>query len=252
MKRYELTKEQWERVKAVLPPERTGKRGRPRKDDRKMLNGMLWIVRSGAQWRELPEAYGPWQSVYARFAKWRDDGTLEAIFHALSADADMENLSLDSTCIKVHESANGEEKTANKAVGRTRGGLNTKLHAIVDGLGNPVEFMLSAGNDHDSVHAVELLEKVEISGSNVLADRAYGAKAIRAYISEQGAGYVIPPQSNISEPWPVDWWLYKERHLVECFFQKLKWFRRIATRYDKLDASFLAFVYLASIAILLI
>ena len=144
------------------------------------------------------------------------------------------------------------EKTANKAVGRTRGGLNTKLHAIVDGLGYPVEFMLSAGNDHDSVHAVELLEKVEISGSNVLADRACGAKAIRAYISEQGAGYVIPPQSNISEPWPVDWWLYKERHLVECFFQKLKWFRRIATRYDKLDASFLAFVYLASIAILLI
>ncbi|MEY8403926.1 transposase [Oscillospiraceae bacterium 44-34] len=93
--------------------------------------------------------------------------------------------------------------------GIARGGLNTKLHAIVDGLGNPVEFMLSAGNDHDSVHAVELLEKVESSGSNVLADRAYGAKAIRAYISEQGAGYVIPPQSNISEPWPVDWWLYK-------------------------------------------
>ena len=127
MKRYELTKEQWERVKAVLPPERTGKRGRPRKDDRKMLNGMLWIARSGAQWRELPEAYGPWQSVYARFAKWRDDGTLEAIFHALSADADMENLSLDSTCIKVHESANGGGKTADKAVGRSRGGLNTKL-----------------------------------------------------------------------------------------------------------------------------
>ena len=130
------------------------------------------------------------------------------------------------------------EKTADKAVGRTRGGLNTKLHAIVDGLGNPVEFMLSAGNDHDSVHAVELLEKVKISGSNVLADRAYEAKTIRAYISEQGASYVIPPQSNVSDPWPVDWWLYKERHLVECFFQKLKWFRRIATRYDKLDASF--------------
>ena len=251
MKRYELTKEQWERVKVLLPPERTGKRGRPRKDDREMLNGMLWIARSGAQWRELPEAYGPWQSVYARFAKWRDDGTLEAIFRALSADADMENLSLDSTCIKVHESANGGGKTADKAIGRTRG-VNTKPHAIVDGLGNPVEFMLSAGNDHDSVHAIEMLEKVEISGSNVLADRAYGAKTIRAYISEQKASYVIPPQSNISDPWPVDWLLYKERHLVECFFQKLIWFRRIATRYDKLDASFLAFVYLSSIAMLLI
>lgn len=107
MKRYELTKEQWNRIKPLLPPERTGKRGQPRKDDRTMLNGMLWIVRSGAQWRELPEAYGPWQSVYARFAKWRDYGTLEKIFHALSADADMENLSIDSTCIKVHASANG-------------------------------------------------------------------------------------------------------------------------------------------------
>ena len=144
------------------------------------------------------------------------------------------------------------EKTTDKAVGRTRGGLNTKLHAIVDGLGNPVEFLLSAGNDHDSIHAIEVLERIEISGSSVFADRAYGAEKIRSYISEHGASYVIPPQSNISQPWPVDWWLYKERHLVECFFQKLKWFRRVATRYDKLDASFLAFVYLASIAILLI
>lgn len=173
---------------------------------------------------------------------------MEAVFRALSTDADME----DSTCIKVHESANGGGKTADKASGRTRGGLNTKLHAIVDGLGNLVEFMLSAGNDYDSVHAIESLKKVEISGSNVLADRSYGAKTIRAYISEQGASYAIPTQSNVSDPWLVDWWLYKERHWVECFFQKLKWFRRIATRYDKLDVSFLAFVYLASIAILLI
>ena len=75
MKRYELTKEQWERVKPLLPPEETGKRGCPRKDNRIMLNGMLWIARSSAQWRELPEAYDPWQFVYARFAKWRDDGT---------------------------------------------------------------------------------------------------------------------------------------------------------------------------------
>ena len=105
-----MTKEQWERSKRLLPAETTGKRGRPRKDNRMMLNGMLWIARSGAQWRELPEAYGPWQSVYARFAKRRDDGTLEMVFRELSADADMENLSIDSTCIKVHESANGGGK----------------------------------------------------------------------------------------------------------------------------------------------
>ena len=250
MKRYELTKEQWERIKSLLPPEEMGKRGRPRKDNPIMLNGMLWIVRSGAQWRELPEAYGPWQSIYARFAKWRDNGTLEAAFHAPSADADTENLSMDSTCVKVHESANGGEKTADKAVGRTKGGWNTKLHAVVDGLENSVEFLLSAGNDHDSVHAVELLKKVRIGGSIVLADQAYGARTIREYISDHVASYVIPPKSNVSDPWPVDWHLYKERHLVECFSQKIKWFRRMAT--DKSDASFLAFVYLASIAILLL
>ena len=80
----------------------------------------------------------------------------------------------------------------------------------------------------------------------------YLIRAIREYISEHGASYVIPPQSNVSDPRPVDWHLYKERHLVECFFQKIKWFRRIAARYDKSAASFLAFVYLAYIAILLL
>ena len=113
-------------------------------------------------------------------------------------------------------------------------------------------FLLPPGNDHDSSHAIRLPEQVHIRESRVLADRAYGAAAIRDYIGELGASYVIPPKSNTPDPWPVDWHLYKERHLVECFFQKIKCFRRIATKYDKLDASFFAFVYLAAILILLI
>lgn len=127
--------------------------------------------------------------------------------------------------------------------------MNTKLHAIIDGLGNPVEFPLSPGNDADSTHAIELLKKVDIAGSNILGDKAYGTKEIRAYITEKDADYTIPPKSNPKEPWEYDYWLYKERHLVECFFQKIKWFRRIATRYDTLDSTFLSFVYLASIMI---
>ena len=107
---YDLTDEQWKRVEPMLPPERTGKKGRPRNDNRKMLNGMLWMNHSGAQWRQLPQCYGPWQSVYARFAKWRDDGLWEKIFTVLSQDADTENLSIDSTCVKVHESSNGGKK----------------------------------------------------------------------------------------------------------------------------------------------
>ena len=107
------------------------------------------------------------------------------------------------------------KKTENKAVGRTKGGLNTKIHAIVDGLGNPVAFLLSAGNDNDSTHAIKLLEKTDIAGSNLLGDKAYGTKDILAYIQEHGATVVIPPKSNTKQPWAVDYYLYKERHLVE-------------------------------------
>ncbi len=114
MRRYEVTNAEWERIEPLLPPQSTGRKGRPPKDNRTMLNGMLWIDRSGAQWREMPECYGPWQSVYARFRKWATEGVLERVFKALSSDYDPENLSVDSTCSKVHQSANGNQKGAKK------------------------------------------------------------------------------------------------------------------------------------------
>ena len=84
-----MGREQWERIKDLFPPERAWKLGRPLKSKRGMLNEILWIARNGAQWREMPSCYGPWQSVYSRFAKWRDSGVLEKIFHALFSDVDM-------------------------------------------------------------------------------------------------------------------------------------------------------------------
>ena len=120
----------------------------------------------------------------------------------------------------------------------------------MDGLGNPVHFLLSGGQIHDAKVAVELLSGVDISGSNVLADKAYGTTKIRDYIADNNANYTIPPKSNTANPWYCDFYLYKERHLVECFFNKIKAFRRVATRYDKLASSFLAFVYIAAIFIL--
>lgn len=110
MKRFDLTNAEWERILPFLPPQNTGKKGRPPKDHRVMLNGMIWIDRTGAQWRELPDCYGPWQSVYSRFRLWKDKGVWERVFRALSADYDSENLSVDSTCSKVHQSANGGKK----------------------------------------------------------------------------------------------------------------------------------------------
>ena len=109
-----MTNEEWERISPLLPPQKTGKKGRPPKENRVMLNGMIWIDRTGAQWRELSACYGPWQSVYARFRKWKKDGVWERIFNALSTDFDPENLSLDSTCVKVHQSANVNEKGGTK------------------------------------------------------------------------------------------------------------------------------------------
>ena len=84
-----------------------------------------------------------------------------------------------------------------------------------------------------------------------MGDKAYETKAIRDYITEHGATFAIPPKDNNPDPWECDWWQYKERHLVECFFNKLKNFRRVSTRYDKLISRFKTFVYLACVMILL-
>ena len=84
-----------------------------------------------------------------------------------------------------------------------------------------------------------------------MADRAYGAKSFRLAIKAAGGTYCIPPKTNQGNPWNCDWWQYKERSNVECFFQKLKQFRRIATRYEKLAARFLAFVHIGCVSILL-
>ena len=111
-RRYELSDEEWEQVKDLLPGERRGKSGRPAKDNRTMLNGMVWIARSGAPWRDLPERYSPWQSVYSRFRKWIEEGILDNIFRVLALDADEENLSMDSTIIKAHQASAGAKRGA--------------------------------------------------------------------------------------------------------------------------------------------
>jgi len=122
---------------------------------------------------------------------------------------------------------------------------------VVDALGNPVRLFLSPGNVNDNTVAIEVLSGVTLTGSVVLADKIYGAADIREYIESQGATYCIPPKSNTVNPWECDYYRYKERHVVECFFNKLKQFRRVATRYDKLSRNFLSFALLASSMILL-
>lgn len=141
---------------------------------------------------------------------------------------------------------------ANQCIGISRGGRSTKIHAVVDALGNPVHIQLSCGNTSDVSIAQELLEQVPLQkGTTVLADRAYGARWLRKYIRERGARYCIPPRKSDREAWYCDWVQYKERHVVENFFLKIKEYRRIAMRYEKLARRYLTFILLASIRILL-
>ena len=109
LRRHEINDLDWERIKDLLPPENTGE-GRPSKSNRQMLNGMLWIDKTGAPWRDLPERFGAWQTVYARFRLWSKNDVFKKIFESLSTDADMQDVSIDSTCCKVHQHAAGAKK----------------------------------------------------------------------------------------------------------------------------------------------
>jgi len=109
-RRYELTDQEWEQIALLLPPENTGKPGRPSKDNRLMLNAMIWLARSGAAWRDLPERYGPWTSVYSRFRKWIEDGILDNIFRVLSLEAELGDLSIDATIVQAHQHSAGAKK----------------------------------------------------------------------------------------------------------------------------------------------
>ena len=135
-------------------------------------------------------------------------------------------------------------------IGKSRAGNTTKIHTVVDGLGNPIYFQLSAGNINDSTVAVDVLSNITLVGSNVLGDKAYGTAKIREYIISENATYTVPPKSNTLNPWDCDFYLYKERRLFECFFNRLKHFRRVSARYDKLATSFIAFIYVDAIFLL--
>ncbi|WP_283959066.1 transposase [Enterococcus faecalis] len=121
---------------------------------------------------------------------------------------------------------------------------------MVDGLENLVSFQLSSGNIYDGSYAIHTLSNININGYNILANKAYNSSAIREFIKREGATYTISPKSNAKEKWTVDWNIYKERHLIERFFCKIKQFHRIATRYEKLMESFIGFIYLVTIFIL--
>ena len=170
----------------------------------------------------------------------------ETSLNALAAAHDAAVQMIDTSMVRVHQHAACIADSASQSVGRSRGGLTSKLHAVVDANGLPIRLGLTPGEAHDNRLCSVLLTGLKPQ-TMLLADRAYDADWIRALVNEQGAWANIPPKRNRKDPICFSPYLYRARNLVERFFNKIKHCRRIATRYDKLAANYLAFVELASI-----
>jgi transposase len=149
----------------------------------------------------------------------------------------------------VEKKADGTGGQAEQALGRSRGGFSTKIHAGVSGLGLPVKIVLTAGQEADITQAEKLIEGVPFEV--VIADKGYDKKALVEEIEARGGEAVIPTLSTRKEQREIDTERYKDRDLAERFWNKVKQYRRVATRYEKTARNFLAFVHLASIMILL-
>src|SRR5215208_4714632 len=249
MRRYALRDDQWDRIKDLLPG-REGHVGVTAKDNRLFVEAVLYRYRAGIPWRDLPERFGDPETIHTRFSRWAKSGGWEKVFKHLSDDADNAYAMIDSTIVRAHQHSAGARKKGgeDQAIGRSRGGLSTKIHALVDALGNPLGFHLSGGEAHDLVGADHLL--ADMQADTLIADNAFDAdKRVIEPLSAAGKTVVTPPRSNRRSPRSFDRDLYKARHLIENFFAKLKQFRAIATRYDKTARNFLAAVYLAASAI---
>jgi transposase len=247
-RRYALREDHWDVIKGLLPG-REETVGATARDNRFFVEAVLYRYRAGIPWRDLPERFGDWKNVHRRFSRWGQSGVLEAVFAHLASDADNEYAMIDSTTVRAHQhSAGAVKKEQDQAIGRSKGGLSTKIHATVDALGNPTGFHLTGGQACDLDGADALLP--EVSANAILADKGYDADVrVLEPLARAGKTAVIPPKRRRTNKRLYDKHLYQARHLIENFFGRLKQFRAIATRYDKTARNFLAAIHLAAAAI---
>src|ERR1700687_2733462 len=240
MKRYGLRDDQFARIETLLPG-RPGTGGSSSElGNRLFVEAVIWKFRSCAPWRDLPERFRDWDNTHQRSSRWSASGVWESLFKTLADDPDNEYAMIDATIVRAHQHSAGarKKKGVNQAIGRSRGGLTTKIHMIVDALGNPLAFTLTAGQVHDITQAETLTSQVQPEA--LLADKGYDADAYIASLRVRAIQPVIPPKANRKNKRDCDFALYRERNLVERFFQFIKQFRGIATRYEKTARNFSA------------
>lgn len=213
-------------------------------EHRMTFEGILYRMRTGCPWRDLPPDFGDWNTVFRRFNLWSKKGVLTRLFNELSKDTDSEWLFIDGSIVRAHQHSSGAVSEKDESIGKSRGGLTTKIHLAVDSYGLPVNFKLSGGQVNDIVYAEELIAQSPKS-DYVVADKGYDSEKLRTFVKAGDSIPVIPRRkNNKSGNDDVDWCLYKYRHLVENAFARIKHFRAIATRYDKLERNYFSMLAL--------
>ena len=193
----------------------------------------------------MPSEFGPWPAIHQFFNRLSKDDYFEFLEDELISAHAAEAVFMDSTHCKVHQHSNGPGSPEDQAIGKSRGGLNTKIHLLVDVLGRlaaPIE--VTSGNVSDITVAPVLLEDVEDTA--VVGDKGYDANHLRHFLAARGTVAVIPSTTTRKAAIPHDAARYKLRNVIERTFCRIKDFRGIATRYDKTARNFLAAVCLVS------
>ncbi|MBA4752572.1 MAG: IS5 family transposase [Sphingopyxis sp.] len=239
-----LSEAAWAAIEPHLPKNQPGAR---RVDDRRVISGIVHMLKCGGRWQDCPSEYGPSTTVYNRWNRWSHRGIWARILAALTEEGWIaETAQIDSSYIKAHRCAGGGKggPRAN-AIGISRGGRTTKIHALVDVLGRPLRLALTPGNTSD-IKGADLLVDATAGMKRVIADRGYDANHLRSKLRDQGTIPVIPGRRNRKRPIQYDERRYRDRWLVEAMFCRLKDFRRVATRYDKLARNYQSAVALAA------
>jgi len=245
----EITEEQYARIKDSLPVQR----GNVSLSNLQFLNAVLYVAEHGCKWRGLPKRFGNWHTIYTRMNRWSKSGAMDRVFEKLQLEQivriRIEALSLDSTSVKVHPDGTGAlKKNGPQSIGKSRGGWTTKIHMVAADARTAITFALSPGNAHDAPEGRELLRDLgSFPGMPVIMDRAYEGNETRQLVLELEMVPVVPPKCNRVDPWRYDRALYKKRNEIERLFRRLKGYRRIFSRFEKLDCVFLAFLCFALI-----
>ena len=234
MLRQMLTDEYWAKLKPIMLLQ--GVYVKPQL--RQTIEGIFYRLRVGCPWRDLPEIFGSWNAIYKRFNDWSRKGKLGAIFKTLVMEPELEWEFIDGSIVKAHQHSSGAAQGEETAIGKSVAGNTTKIHMAVDAFGLPIHFRLTGGEVHECKEALQLVAELP-TADYIVADKGYDCKELRTKIKDKKAIPVIPRKSNSKVGNnDMDWCIYKYRHLVENVFARLKHFRAIATRYDKLKRNF--------------